>query len=145
MRIIAAILFCAVGVHASDFTASTFFQVPVSEQGEVKPAAGVNLRGIFWHGFGLDLDLIQSAIQDDFIDRTAAHVVYLKTITGPLDAIAFAGPAWDAEDEEHGVEVGGGLEYRFGKGPVVSANLRWQKDDTDQHVIVPTVGAGWRF
>ena len=132
-------------VYSADFTASTFFQTPIIEGGEVKPAGGINLRGTFWRGFGADVDLIQSATEDTFVDRTAAHLTYLRNITGSLDALAFAGGAWDAEDKEHGIEAGAGLEYSFESGIVLGANVRWQKDDTDDHVIVPTVGAGWKF
>lgn len=146
MKIVIGVFLAYAGtpMHGADFTASTFFQTPISEQGEVKPAGGVNLQAIVWNGFGADLDLIQSGHEDTFMDRTAAHLVYRRPITEDLAGIGFAGGGMDWEDDEHGVEVGAGLEYHI-KSAVLSANVRWQKDDTDQHIIVPTVGVGWRF
>lgn len=143
--LIAVLLFSSWAAMGADFTASTFFQTPISEQGEVKPAGGVNLRAIVWRGFGADVDLIQSATEDTFVDRTAAHIVYRHDLTDSLSAIGFAGPAYDFEDDEQGVEAGLGLEYSFVEGFVIYSNVRWQKDHSDQSAIAPAVGVGWKF
>lgn len=129
----------------SDFTASTFFQTPVNlSSGEVKPAGGLNLRGIFWRGWGADVDLIQSATEDTFIDRSAVHIVYSHAIHGPWSAVGFAGYAVDWEDQQHGAEVGAGVEWNFRK-MILGLNLRAQRDDEDDWIAVPTICAGWRF